>query len=173
MCVFVRTAALKLCVDIFATQIVHVCTEMLCVLYAWACVSAYYVSDYTLLFLSKTCLRSLGWCTRQSNLEIDTQSCWPEHIHIQLTNHLNVSGHRLWAFQAIIHQYITSAFQFVLCCGQDMKAHSAWNILPLVSLSPSSFCFLSLCQSDNVISRKSEILIVPDVCIFLSIPIHP
>ena len=72
------------------------------------------VGDYTLFFLSKTFLWSLGWCTRQSNHEIDTQSPLPDHIHVQM-NHLNCSGRRTWAFLVIIHQYKISAFQYVLC----------------------------------------------------------
>lgn len=84
---------------------------------------AHIIRDYTLLFLSKTFLWSLGWCTRQSNHEIDTQSCWPEHIHIQM-NHLNGPGHRMWAFLVTIHQHKISAFQFVLFCTARIGKHT-------------------------------------------------
>lgn len=49
--------------------------------------------------------------------------------------------------------------------------------LQVLSAPPPSAAFsqagVPLHQSDKVISRKSEILLVSDVCISLSIPIHP
>lgn len=97
--------------------------------YAWACVSAHYVGDYTLLFLSKTFLWSLGWCTRQSNHEIDTQSCWPEHIHIQM-NHLNSPG-------CLPSNYSSPQY---ICFSACIMLWSWYECIRWLGCFPSSFC---------------------------------
>lgn len=108
-------------------------------------------------------------------MKLTPNPCWPVHIHIQI-NHLNSPGHRFRAFLVIIHQYEIIAFIFP---SQEMGAYGVLNISfpppvcqPLLLLLPSPG-WHTLRRSDNVISRKSEILLVSDVRIFHSIPIHP
>lgn len=79
----------------------------------------------------------------------------------------------------IIHQCKISTFQYVLCSvARIWKPTVVSDIFPppvsqLLLLLLSSPSWHTLHQSDNVISRKSEILLMSDVRISHSIPFFP
>lgn len=101
------------------------------------------------------------------------------HPLVQPCAHPNYPFGCLEVLLVIIHQcknlYLSICVMF---CSQDMKAYSCLRHSPppvsqLLLLLLSSPSWHTLHQSDNVISRKSEILLMSDVCISHSIPFFP